>query len=100
MTILAIILLIIFGYFLDWVMSVLTGLDIPYIIALIVPVLLIGRVLDMFDMRYPERMRLEKWLRIIILGAITTAIILLPMPWILRPILIALEVYIVQFWFN
>ena len=94
MRFLAIILLIVFGYALDLINKLLTSLGIPFFIANIVPVIILGWVFEMFDVHYRTRSTLGKWFRVIVFGALASFILLGPIPWILRIVLMFVLVVI------
>lgn len=88
MKVIAIILLCVFGFVLDWIVDALCWIGLPFWIANLAPVMIIGGIIELCSEGHAGRATIWKWVRAFVFGAIVSAILLTPMPWILRPALL------------
>ena len=88
MKVIAIIALCLFGFILDWIVDLLCWIGLPFWIANIAPVIIIGAIIEMCSDGSNIRKPFWKWLRIFVFGSLVSGILLTPMPIILRPVLL------------
>ena len=88
MKIIAIIALCLFGFVLDWINDFLCWIGLPFWVANLVPVFIIGWIIEVCSARHYGRNKAWMWVRAFVFGAIVSAIFLIPMPIILRPVLL------------
>lgn len=88
MKVIAIIALCLFGIVLDWILEFLCWIGLPFWIANIAPVIIIGAIIEKCSDGSNTRKPLWKWVRIFVFGSVVSVILLTSMPIILRPLLL------------
>jgi len=90
MKVFAIVLLCVFACILDLILGFLMMLGIPFVIANLIPVIIIGFIFEICSDGAITRGFFSRIFRILIIGAVMSFIILALIPWILKPILVLL----------
>ena len=88
MKVFAIVALCLCGFVFDWINDFLCWIGLAFWVANIVPVLIIGWIIEVCSARTANRAKGWKWVRAFVFGSIVSVILLTPMPIILRPFLL------------